>query len=59
MSGFVEDKSLLRAELRFASTTGGAQFVITCGMLQMLKLCVTSSDFLLKVSLVRQLTSIT
>ena len=49
MSGFVEDESLLRAELRFASTTGGAQFVITCGMLQMLKLHVASSDFLQKV----------
>ena len=49
MSGFVEDESLLRGELRFASTTGGAQFVITCGMLQMLKLCVISSDFLQKV----------
>ena len=49
MSGLMADESLLRVELRFASTTGGAQYVMTCGMMQMLKLSVGSSDFLQRV----------
>ena len=49
ISDFVEDKTLLRDELRFVSTTSGAQFVMTYGMLEMLQLFVPSSDFLQKV----------
>ena len=37
ISDFVEDKTLLKAELRSVSTTSGAQFVMTFGMLEMLQ----------------------
>ena len=49
MSDCVMDEALLRDELRFVLKTGGAQFVMIHGMLQMLKLFVPSSDFLQKV----------
>ena len=55
ISDFVEDETvlrdetLLRDELRFVSTTGGAQFVMIHGMVQMLQLSVPSSAFLQKV----------
>ena len=47
---FVVDEAQLRGELRFVSTTSGAQFVIIHGILQMLQLFVPSLDFLQKVS---------
>ena len=50
MSDFVVDKALLKGELKSVSTTSGAQFVMTFGMLEMLQWCVPSSDFLQKVS---------
>ena len=55
ISDFVEDetllrdKTLLRDELRSVSTTGGGQFVMTFGMVQMLQLSVPSLAFLQKV----------
>ena len=49
ISDFVEDKTLLKDELRSVSTTSGAQFVMTSGMLKMLQLSVCSLDFLQKV----------
>ena len=49
ISDLVADKTLLKDELRSVSTTGGAQFVMIHGMVQMLQLFVPSSDFLQKV----------
>ena len=50
ISDFVEDETLLKAELRSVSKTSGAQFVMTHGILQTLQLSVPSSDFLQEVS---------
>ena len=50
ISDYVMDEVLLRDELKFVSTTSGAQFVVARGMLQMLQLFVPSSDFLQKVN---------
>ena len=54
MSDYSMDKVMLRDELRFVSTTSGAQFVIIRGMLQMLQLFVPNLDFLHKVSFSRK-----
>ena len=43
------DETLLRDELKSVSTTSGAPFVITLGMLQMLQLSVLSLNFLQEV----------
>ena len=50
MSDYSMDEVMLRDELKFVSTTSGAQFVMIHGMMQMLQLFVPSLDFLQKVS---------
>ena len=50
MSDLMVDEALPKAELKSVSTTNGAQFVMTFGMLEMLQLFVPSLDFLQKVS---------
>ena len=46
MSDFVMDKALLRAELRSASTTSGAQFVMIFGQMMMAMWSADSLDSL-------------